>query len=423
MKKILYILGALIVLALVASALLPAHSHVERSAVIEAAPAAVYRYVADFRQFNRWSPWAERDPETQYEFSGPSMGAGSRMSWSSKHPEVGSGSQEVVQAEPPHTLKLKLEFGEGMGPAFASYTLEPQDKGTKIVWAFDTDLGANPLHRFFGLMMDKWVGADYEQGLANLKRLVEAEAVAAIETKELTYEVGGKKFSGFLAYPVSEESKQYPGVLLVHEWWGLNDYVRRRAQMVAEAGYVALALDMYGEHKMAHNPDDAMKLVTEATSNPEMAVARFQAALDLLKSQSQTDPERIGAMGYCFGGAIVLNMARAGMDLDGIASFHGTLQPMIPEASRSPIKGQIIAFTGADDPFVPQEQRDAFRKEMEDAKVSYELIEYPGAKHAFTVPEADGLGVQFNLPLKYDAAADADSWQRVLAFFNNVFGK
>lgn len=423
MKRILYILVALVVLVLVATVLSPAQTHVERSTVIDASPATVYRYVADFHQFNRWSPWAARDPETKYEFSGPAFGAGSTMSWSSEHPEVGSGSQQVVEAKPPHRLKVKLEFGEDMGPAFSSYILEPQDDGTRIVWTFDTELGLNPLHRLFGLMMDKWVGPDYEQGLASLKQLVESEAVTAIETKELSYEVGGKNFTAFLAYPVSEESRQYPGVLLVHEWWGLNEYTRRRAQMIAESGYVALALDMYGEHKMAHNPDEAMQLMTEATSNPDAAIARFQTAFELLKSQSQTDPERIAAMGYCFGGAVVLNMARAGMELDGVASFHGNLQPMIPEEKRVPIKGQVIVFNGADDPFVPQEQRDAFRQEMEAASVSYEFIDYPGAKHSFTVPEADALGVQFNMPLKYDPAADADSWQRLLAFFNRIFGK
>lgn len=423
MKKFLYVLAILIVLVLVATVLMPAHTHVERSASINAAPATVYRYIADFRQFNRWSPWAQRDPETQYEFSGPTIGVGSRMSWSSQHPEVGSGSQQVIEAEPPQRLKVKLEFGDDMGEAFSGYILEPQDGGTRIVWTFDSETGFNPLHRFFGLMMDKWVGPDYEQGLANLKQLIESEVVSAIETKELSYEVGGEKFTGFLAYPVSEEGKQYPGVLVVHEWWGLNDYVRRRAQMLAESGYVALALDMYGEHKMAHNPDDAMKLMTAATEKPEVAISRFAAAFDLLKAQGQTDPERIAAIGYCFGGAVVLNMARAGMELDGVASFHGNLQPMIPEARRSPIKGQVVVFNGADDPFVPQEQRDAFRQEMEAAGVSYEFIDYPGAQHAFTVPEADGLGVQFNMPLKYDPAADADSWQRLLAFLNKVFGK
>jgi dienelactone hydrolase/uncharacterized protein YndB with AHSA1/START domain len=422
MKKILFILATLVVLVLVATLLIPAHTHVERSTVIKAAPATVYRYLADFRQFNRWSPWAQRDPETQYEFTGPAIGVGSRMTWTSQHPEVGSGSQQVAEAEPPHRLKVRLEFGD-MGGAFSGYALEPQDEGTRITWTFDSESGFNPLHRFLGLMMDKWVGADYEQGLINLKQLVESEAVSAIETKELSYEVGGQKFGGFLAYPVDTESKRYPGVLVVHEWWGLNDYARRRAQMLAESGYVALALDMYGEHKMAHNPDDAMKLMSEVTSSPDIAITRFNAAFELLKSQSQTDPERIAAMGYCFGGAVVLNMARTGMELDGVASFHGNLQSMIPEAQRNPIKGQVIVFNGADDPFVPQEQRDGFRQEMEAATVSYEFIDYPGAKHAFTVPEADGLGVQFNLPLKYDQAADADSWQRLLAFLNQVFGK
>jgi dienelactone hydrolase len=421
MKKILYILATLVVLVLVATLLIPAHTHVERSIVIDASPATVYRYVADFREFNRWSPWAQRDPETKYEFTGPAIGTGAKMSWFSEHPEVGSGSQQVTEADPPHKLKVKLEFGEDMGEAFSGYILEPQGESTKLVWTFDSESGFNPVHRFFGLMMDKWVGSDYEQGLASLKQLIEAEAVAAIETKELSYEVGGVQFTGFLAYPVSEESKQYPGVLVVHEWWGLNDYVRRRAQMLAESGYVALALDMYGNHKMAHNPDDAMKLMTEATKSPDIAISRFNAAFDLLKAQSQTDPERIAAIGYCFGGGVVLNMARAGTDLDGVASFHGTLQPMIPEAQRSPIKGKVIVFNGADDLFVPADQRDAFIQEMEAAKVNYEFIDYPGAKHAFTVPEADALGVQFNMPLKYDPAADADSWQRLLAFFNQIF--
>jgi dienelactone hydrolase/uncharacterized protein YndB with AHSA1/START domain len=422
MKKILYVLAALIVIVLVVAALLPSQIHVERSAVISASPATVYRYIADFRQFNRWSPWAQRDPETQYEFSGPVVGVGSAMSWTSEHPEVGSGSQRVIESDPPHGLRVRLEFGEGMGPAFAGYVLERQGDGTRIVWSFDTDVGFNPLHRFLGLMMDKWIGTDYEQGLANLKRLVEAEVVSAIETKELSYEVGGARFTGFLAYPVGQESGQYPGVLVVHEWWGLNDYARRRAQMLAESGYAALALDMYGEHKMAHNPDDAMKLMTEATGDPKAVIARFQTALELLKQQSQTDPERIAAVGYCFGGAVVLNMARAGLELDGVASFHGNLQPMIPEAQRAPIRGRLIVFNGAEDPFVPVEQRNAFRQEMEAAGASYEFIDYPGAKHSFTVPEADALATQFDMPLQYDPAADADSWQRLLAFLNQVFG-
>jgi dienelactone hydrolase/uncharacterized protein YndB with AHSA1/START domain len=421
MKKILFILAVLAIIVLAATALIPAQVHVERSAVIEASPATVYRYIADFHQFNRWSPWAARDPETRYEFTGPAIGVGSAMSWSSEHPEVGTGRQQVIEAEPPHRVRTKLEFGDDMGPAFSGFTLEPQDNGTRVVWTFDSEAGFNPLHRVFGLMMDKWVGPDYEQGLANLKQLVEAERVSAIETKELSYEAGGAKFGGFLAYPVGRENKQYPGVLVVHEWWGLNDYARRRARMLAESGYVALALDMYGEHKMAHNPDDAMKLMTEATQDPAAATSRFEAALELLQSQSQTDPERIAAIGYCFGGAVVLNMARAGLELDGVASFHGNLQPMIPEAQRSPIQGRVIVFNGADDPFVPPEQRDAFRQEMEAADVNYEFIDYPGAKHSFTVPEADTLGAQFEMPLQYDPAADADSWQRLLAFFNQIF--
>jgi dienelactone hydrolase/uncharacterized protein YndB with AHSA1/START domain len=421
MKKFLTIFAIVIVILVLGSFLLPAQTRVERSIIIEAPSETVYPYVANFSEFNKWSPWAKRDPQTEYRFEGPATGVGAKMHWNSQDPQVGSGSQEIIAAEPPSRVQVALQFGEDMGPATASYILEPQpEASTKVTWSFDADHGHNPLSRIFGLMMDGWVGPDYEQGLDNLKQLVESQAVAAIGTKEMEYEVDGVKFTGYLAYPAGEQPGKNPGVLIVHEWWGHNEYVRQRAEQLAKQGYTAFALDMYGDNKHAHHPDDAMKFMNEVASNAPLAKNRFDAALELLKTQEQTDPARIAAIGYCFGGAVVLNMARMGADVQGVVSFHGNLQPITP-AKPGTVKAKVLVLNGADDPFVPVEQRTAFKAEMDAAGVDYEFVDYPGAVHSFTSPFADAMGKEFNLPLAYNAAADADSWQRMLAFFGEIF--
>jgi dienelactone hydrolase len=245
---------------------------------------------------------------------------------------------------------------------------------------------------------------------------------AAIVGKTVAYEANGTRLIGYLAYDDSLNEHR-PGVLVVHEWWGLNDYAKSRARQLAELGYAALAIDMYGDGKQADHPDQAGAFAKEVTERWSDAKARFLAALDLLRRQPVTDPKRVAAIGYCFGGGIVLDMAREGADLKGVVSFHGTLANPPAKARPGVVKARVLVLTGAEDPFVPQEDVKNFKKEMEEARVDYRVIEYPGAKHSFTNPDADRLGQEFKLPLAYDAAADKASWQEMRDFFDRIFGK
>jgi dienelactone hydrolase len=244
-------------------------------------------------------------------------------------------------------------------------------------------------------------------------------AQGAVVSKEVEYEANGIRLVGFLAWDDASSEKR-PGVLVVHEWWGLNDYARSRARQLAELGYVALALDMYGGGKRAEHPDQASAFAGHLAERPDEVRARFNAALDLLRAQENTDTEHLAAIGYCFGGGVVLNMARSGLDIDGVVSFHGSLASDI-EARPGEIKAKVAVFHGADDPFVPEDDVNNFRAEMEAAGVDYRFVAYPGVVHSFTNPDADRYGKEFNLPLAYDAAADADSWQRMREFFDEIF--
>lgn len=244
-------------------------------------------------------------------------------------------------------------------------------------------------------------------------------AQAAVVTKEIDYKANGTTLKGYLVYDDKIKGKR-PGVLVVHEWWGLNDYARTRARMLAELGYTALALDMYGDGKQAHHPDDANKFSSDVMKNQQAAKARFEAAHKVLAKQETVDPKRIAAIGYCFGGAVVLEMARSGADLKGVVSFHGNLGTSQP-AKTGAVKAKVLVLTGADDPFVPPEQVDQFKTEMNAAGVDYKLVIYPGAKHSFTNPGADKFGKQFNLPLEYNKAADEASWKEMQDFFKDIF--
>jgi dienelactone hydrolase len=237
-----------------------------------------------------------------------------------------------------------------------------------------------------------------------------APLASGVQTKDVTYSAGATQLNGFIAYPAGNEKR--PGVLIVHEWWGLNDYSRARAQKLAEEGYVGFALDMYGGGKVAAHPDDAKKFAGEVMSNMPEAKARFEAARALLASDPRVDSTKLVAIGYCFGGGVVLQMARAGEPLAAVASFHGMLaagEAMKPGA----FPGRIFVATGGADPFVPADQVDAFKKEMDAAGAHYEVVVYPGAQHAFTNPAATETGKKFQMPLAYDASADAASWQKL----------
>ena len=257
--------------------------------------------------------------------------------------------------------------------------------------------------------------------LVGLLLMSVSAAHAAVQGKEVIYTVGDTTLKGYIAYDDALKDAR-PGILVVHEWWGHNEYARKRARMFAERGYTALALDMYGDGKQAHHPDEAGKFATEVSQNTALTQARFEGALALLKREKSVDPDNIAAVGYCFGGTVVLNMARIGEPLKAVASFHGGLSTPHP-AEPGRVKARIISFTGEADPMIPATQVAAFRKEMEQASVNYKVVTYPGAKHAFTNPEADKFGAKFKLPLAYNAAADKASWKETLAFLAEAFKK
>lgn len=246
-----------------------------------------------------------------------------------------------------------------------------------------------------------------------------ASAFAAVQGKEVSYSADGTTLKGWIAYDDAVKGKR-PAVLVVHEWWGHNAYARKRANMLAELGYVALAVDMYGDGKQALHPDDAGKFAGEVAKNKPLAKARFEAAMKLLRKQGNVDAHKLAAIGYCFGGSVVLNMAREGEDLKAVASFHGGLGTDSP-AQPGKVKAQIRSFSGADDKMIPAAQVEAFKQEMEKAGVNYQAVVYPGAMHSFTNPDADEYGKKFNLPLAYNAEADKASWEAGLAFLADAF--
>ncbi len=244
--------------------------------------------------------------------------------------------------------------------------------------------------------------------------LLSSSAFAALVGKDVSYKAGDTVMKGHLVYDDAVKDKR-AGVLVVPEWWGANDYARKRARMLASEGYVALVVDMYGNGQVADNPKDAGALAGSVNKNPHVSYARLDAARAFLDRQANVKKGHVAALGYCFGGGVVLNAARAGMPLKAVASYHGVLASDI-SPKPGEIKAKIRVFHGEADPLVPPEQVDAFKTEMDNAKADYMLVAYPGVKHTFTNREADSYAAQFNLPLKYDHGADTDSWTRTLEF-------
>ncbi len=239
-------------------------------------------------------------------------------------------------------------------------------------------------------------------------------------TEDIEYQVDDTKLNGYLAYDSSIDKKR-PGILVVHEWWGHNEYARSRVEMLAELGYVAFAVDMYGDGKLAQHPEDAGKFMNQVTKNMPLAEKRLAAALKVLNQQAVTDSSKTAAIGYCFGGGMVLHLARIGADIDGVVSFHGSLETQTP-AKKDTVKARVLVLHGEEDSFIPPEQVDAFIEEMQNAGVKYEFIEYPNVKHSFTNPQADEFSEKFNLSaLEYNQHADEDSWRRMQMFFDQIF--
>jgi dienelactone hydrolase len=411
----------LAILIYIVGYLLPARTHIERTTYIEGTPEIIYGLMNDLEQFKHWAPWHDRDPDIQYSVQQTARGLGATLGWQSEDSKIDTGTLTIIDAQPYSRLRILLEF-DGDKRAVLDYRLEPLESGTHITWVLDIDHGTSLFSRYPGWFMQSRLHTLLEPGLDPLRHLAERQPTlpaANVVTEEITYKVANQIFKGYLAY--DQNRQQAPGILIVHEWWGHDDYVRKRARQLAELGYVALALDMYGGGKHVHHPDEAGKLAGEMKANFELAKQRFSAALDTLKNHPAVNREQLAAIGYCFGGNLVLNMARAGLDLDGVVSFHGSLEAILSPARQGQVKASILVLNGADDTLVPQEQRAAFIDEMGMAGVDYEFINYPGAKHAFTNPEADNYAKQFNLPLAYNAEADKQSWQKMRDFFARIF--
>ena len=245
-------------------------------------------------------------------------------------------------------------------------------------------------------------------------------ALAAIMETPVTYTDGETTMKGFVVYDTAKNGKR-PGIVVVHEWWGVTKHMHDEAHRLARQGYTAFIADMYGDAKTADNPKDAGALSGSVMKNPQAMESRFNAAREQLAKQPTVDPTRIGAVGYCFGGGVVLNMARAGADLSGVAGFHAALGLNTLAPAPGTVKAKILVLNGADDPFVTKEQYATFKSDLDAAKADYRVIEYPGAVHAFTNPEATALGEKFNLPLRYDAKVNNEAEAEASKFFANVF--
>lgn len=239
-------------------------------------------------------------------------------------------------------------------------------------------------------------------------------ASALIKTRVVEYKDGDVVLQGYAAWEDGFKDAR-PGILVVHEWWGHGPYARRRAEQLAKLGYTAFALDMYGKGVLAKTHEEAGQLAGAFFSDRTGMRRRALAGLDQLKKLPYVDPGKLGAIGYCFGGATVIELARAGVDLKGVASFHGALATPSP-AAETP-KAKILVLHGADDanvnPHIP-----GFLEEMRKVKADWQLIQYGGAVHSFTVPEA---GTDTTKGMAYDKSADRRSWEAMRTFFEEIF--
>ncbi len=242
-----------------------------------------------------------------------------------------------------------------------------------------------------------------------------------VQTQEIDYSSGGTTLKGYLAWDDSVKGKR-PGVLVVHEWWGHNEHARERARMLAELGYTALALDMYGDGKTADHPEKAGEYMNAAIKDWEGSKARFNAAKKLLQGHATVDAERIASIGFCFGGTVSLRMAREGTDLDAVVAFHAGLPTGPVESGK--VTAAVLVMNGADDGFLDPKTVATFKEEMAAATADFQYVTLEGAKHSFTNKQADEFSKKFNIPaLEYNQAADEKSWSAMQDHFKRVFSK
>ncbi|WP_106478828.1 dienelactone hydrolase family protein [Phytohalomonas tamaricis] len=241
-----------------------------------------------------------------------------------------------------------------------------------------------------------------------------------VQTETITYSVDGQQYQGYLAQDVSAEGKR-PGILVLHEWWGQSEYIKRRTEQLAALGYVAFAVDLYGNGKIADHPDDAGTFSSDVMSDWPAAQRNLETAIDVLTKQEGVDGTRLAAIGYCFGGGVALNAALAGMPLKAVVSFHGSPAQVVETPQH--FDGRVVIQNGLDDQMVKQEALQSLVDAYDSVNTEVTVVQYPHAKHAFTNPLVNAKAEQFELPLAYNAAADAASWQVMLNVFNKVFAE
>lgn len=238
-----------------------------------------------------------------------------------------------------------------------------------------------------------------------------------IKEETVTYSIDNKNFKGFIAYDENLKGKR-PAILIVHEWWGLTDYPKIRARQLAKLGYIAFAVDMFGDGKIAANPTEAQVITAPFYANPQLSKYRLEAALNKIKEYKQTDATNIFAIGYCFGGSVVLNSAKLGLDLKGVVSFHGGLKGV--PANQKLLKARILVCHGGSDKFVSENDINTFKHQLDSIGADYRFIVYPNAVHAFSNPAATGLGKKFNMAIEYNRKADVDSWNDMKLFLKST---
>jgi dienelactone hydrolase len=243
---------------------------------------------------------------------------------------------------------------------------------------------------------------------------------SGIKEETISFPADSANLQAFVVYNDSIKGKR-PAVIVIPEWWGLNDYPKMRARMLAKLGYVAMALDIYGDGKVAETPDSAQAYATPFYMHPEKAKARIDAAIAKLRTYDNVDTAEIGAIGYCFGGGVLLNTARLGDDLKGVVSFHGSL--IGTPARKDLLRTKILVCHGNADKFVTPDMVTAFKKQMDSIGAAYTFIGYDSATHAFTNPASTVNGQKFHMPIAYNGKADTASWEAMKNFFAGVFGK
>jgi dienelactone hydrolase len=241
---------------------------------------------------------------------------------------------------------------------------------------------------------------------------------AAVLEQAVPYEYNGTSYTGYIYFDDALKGKQ-PGVLVIHEWWGLNDYAKGRAKELASMGYVAFAMDMYGDNKVTNHPAQAKEWMKQTTANVDEWQKRANLGLKLLRENQRVQDSKVAAVGYCFGGATVMQLAYSGADVTGVVSFHGSLPPANAEQAKA-IKGKVLVEHGNDDAFIPAERVVKFKAALNDAGVDYTFHGYDGVRHAFTNPDAGSYGIE---NLKYDADADSKSWSSMKTFLAGLFAK